>query len=811
MANLLEKRTPNLKHQIEENPDRPTYLVPLPDQMPEELRRHPIWLFWKAEWRTDKAGKGRWNKTPYCVNTRGRKARTNDQRTQVPYENAVEQWPYVGMDGMGIVLRNGFAGCDIDNCVGNTGTIIPEARAILEFLGSYCEFSPTSTGVKAVFKGSMSDLVNAPGYEGIHPKDLPNKKKFPQGFEVEFYDHTSPRYFTVTGHRVPGFPEQIVDCQERFVRLYRGLFTGEIPRAKETGLRRGLAAETQRQVLDLGVTDHQVLGLAMEARNGDKFRALYKDGDTSGYLDDASRADQALCGLLAFWVGADPERIDRLFRSSALMRDKWDRDDYRERTIDRAISTTRDFYDWTSHYIADEVALERIFGSPEPVGQPVEVPTQDRYEVEIRGPDERLREPFEYLRSRGMDILAIVPPPERSSLAHFRVDCPCCGGKGSFRYDLKTQSRSYCCAGVASSSWIQGVERITSGNAARLQKELTATREDMLDLVTLQGRADAIERVWLATGWIQAGHLSVLSGRSKGGKSTCAYDLITGLISGKSWMDSVETTRSPVILLDYENPVDYVGKNLQRQLQSRDVPLQDVAPLFAQIDPDLIRANASPLTVEFALDRIGRMERRTGLGNGLFLIDTAVPAFARRFTDPNWTNINVSVREALEVAQEVARKTGWHVMCIYHDSKSGQSAAGSYEWWGTPDVYLRYEREAAAAKGTLSITGRLYDPPDPLEYTFSGGLLHATPLGTARKDEADKEYQSFLTTLPTAEAKAKNQSSIMSTTLFSHIKVKQWLTNGVQAGHIESRKGDKNATLYWAKTTPGIDRFRFSN
>jgi len=42
-------------------------------------------------------------------------------------------------------------------------------------------------------------------------------------------------------------------------------------------------------------------------------------------MNDHSRADLALCGMLAFWCGGDPERIDRLFRRSDLMREKWDR------------------------------------------------------------------------------------------------------------------------------------------------------------------------------------------------------------------------------------------------------------------------------------------------------------------------------------------------------------------------------------------------------------------------------------------------------------------------------------------------------
>jgi hypothetical protein len=46
-------------------------------------------------------------------------------------------------------------------------------------------------------------------------------------------------------------------------------------------------------------------------------------GDVLGY-PSPSEADLALVSLLAFWTGGDAVRIDALFRSSALMRGKWD-------------------------------------------------------------------------------------------------------------------------------------------------------------------------------------------------------------------------------------------------------------------------------------------------------------------------------------------------------------------------------------------------------------------------------------------------------------------------------------------------------
>jgi predicted P-loop ATPase len=84
--------------------------------------------------------------------------------------------------------------------------------------------------------------------------------------------------------------------------------------------------------------------------DGERIRRLY-DGDMSDYLGtngkpDHSRADQALCNALAYATGKDSARMDSMFRQSGLYRaDKWERQDYRDRTINEAIMGTHKTYD----------------------------------------------------------------------------------------------------------------------------------------------------------------------------------------------------------------------------------------------------------------------------------------------------------------------------------------------------------------------------------------------------------------------------------------------------------------------------------
>lgn len=79
-----------------------------------------------------------------------------------------------------------------------------------------------------------------------------------------------------------------------------------------------------------------------------KYAALWSGN--SGPLDgDESRADVSLLNRIAFFTNGDPSRMDAIFRQSALADEKWNsRADYRERTINFALSGMNQFYDWNN-------------------------------------------------------------------------------------------------------------------------------------------------------------------------------------------------------------------------------------------------------------------------------------------------------------------------------------------------------------------------------------------------------------------------------------------------------------------------------
>ncbi len=84
------------------------------------------------------------------------------------------------------------------------------------------------------------------------------------------------------------------------------------------------------------LSDDEIIALARQSKIGPKFMRLWA-GDASDYGGDDSAADLALLSYLAFYT-QDPAQLDDLFRRSGLNREKWrEREDYRKRTIERAL------------------------------------------------------------------------------------------------------------------------------------------------------------------------------------------------------------------------------------------------------------------------------------------------------------------------------------------------------------------------------------------------------------------------------------------------------------------------------------------
>lgn len=263
------------------------------DAVPVALSGLCQWVCWKLEPRKD----GTFTKVPYSART-GRKASSTDSATWADFATAVRASGGYSGPGFVLTLAAGIVGVDLDHCV-RDGVIDEWAQVIVDSLASYTELSPSGTGLHIFVYGKLP----------------PGGRKRGQ---VEAYD--SARFLTVTGHHLPGTPSTI---ETRELAGFHARYFGPQPTPVQSA-----PGRTPPHVDTSGL-----LARAFKAVNGESIRRLF-EGDTSGY-PSKSEADLALCSHLAFYARGDGHTVDELFRSSALYRDKWDRPDYRARTLAR--------------------------------------------------------------------------------------------------------------------------------------------------------------------------------------------------------------------------------------------------------------------------------------------------------------------------------------------------------------------------------------------------------------------------------------------------------------------------------------------
>lgn len=283
--------------------------MPTQNQVPEKLLRYEQWVCWRAVRRGGHVGK-----IPVDPTTSSY-ASVSDPETWSDFQQARRTATREGL-GVGFVLsdHDNIVFIDLDHCRDPArDRLFPGARRIVRGFDSFAEYSPSGEGVHVLIEGS---------YDG--PR---HKRSWERGC-IEVY--SSGRFFTMTGKRVVGVPRCIEPRQEELNALVRQYLASESDAARPK-VDRG----TRVTCLSNG-RDEEVLELARSSRSGSRFAMLFERGDMRLYGGDWSTADLALCNHLAAHT-RDPDQIDRLVRQSALYRPKWDREDYRTRTILKAL------------------------------------------------------------------------------------------------------------------------------------------------------------------------------------------------------------------------------------------------------------------------------------------------------------------------------------------------------------------------------------------------------------------------------------------------------------------------------------------
>jgi putative DNA primase/helicase len=291
------------------------------EHIPDELKVLPQWVCWQSV--EDENRPDHIKKIPINPKTGGQ-AQSNNPDTWTTFDIALQASEK--LSGIGFMFASGYFGVDIDDVEGD----IEEYRLIngdtsvrnilVEFiysLRSYAEFSVSGRGLHMICKGTLPS--------GGRRRD-----------NVEMYE--KGRFFVMTGDIAGPFTE-IAECTETIKPLHEKYIGG--------GFIPGISKfqTTQAPVI---LEDAKLLELARASKQGQVFTDLY-DGRWENCFPSQSEADMSLCSMLAFWTGKREDQMDRIFRSSGLMREKWDRrqagSTYGKLTMQRACQGCTQVYD----------------------------------------------------------------------------------------------------------------------------------------------------------------------------------------------------------------------------------------------------------------------------------------------------------------------------------------------------------------------------------------------------------------------------------------------------------------------------------
>lgn len=286
--------------------------------IPNELKKLRNWVCWRAEPDPRPDAPAKIKKIPINPKTGGQ-AMSNSPDTWSDFDTAVmasENFAGIGfmfsgsgyfgvdLDKIGAELKDFFSGRD-DNIAGE----------FVNTLQSYTELSQSGTGIHIICKGSLP--------EGKRRKGT-----------VEMYD--SGRFFVMTGNYCTEYVE-ISECSEKIKPLHAKYLANDLKQSNKSVTAQAFAPSMDVQ---------SIIERAKSSANGEKFSRLYS-GDWSDY-NSQSEADMAFCNILAFWCGGDTEKMDIIYRSSGLMRDKWDRrqsgSTYGRLTLNKAAANCDSFY-----------------------------------------------------------------------------------------------------------------------------------------------------------------------------------------------------------------------------------------------------------------------------------------------------------------------------------------------------------------------------------------------------------------------------------------------------------------------------------
>jgi hypothetical protein len=314
------------------------------------FERYPQWILWQAVPRPD----GRTDKRPIDWRT----GRTHDAHDPAIWMTADAAYTRAAASALGVGFvftdTDPFFFIDVDNCADpdRDSGWNETADTLRQWLPTAAwEVSQSGRGLHAFGVATL-------------PPDHPIKC---DGFDC----YTRRRFVALTGAMLPdsGTADTPAPLLPAMLAQYPSTHAAPAPdapypprRADWSGpsddgelLMRMLNSRSASAAFNSGATIHDLI-----SANADALARAYPD-DHGDRPYDESAADMALFSHLAWWTGGDAERMERMARTcTALVRDKWDREDYMRRTVSAACARL------TSCYREPAIAPPPPPGAPAP-------------------------------------------------------------------------------------------------------------------------------------------------------------------------------------------------------------------------------------------------------------------------------------------------------------------------------------------------------------------------------------------------------------------------------------------------------------
>lgn len=284
-------------------------------EIPDELIELPQWVLWRAEWNNKRQ---EYEKVPYSY--AGYRASSTNNDTWTIFDaihNLYEQNDKY--DGIGFMLSDDdyYNVLDIDNTIDETGQITSDLALDMTEI-TYCEKSPSGTGLHCFFKGQLPS----------------ERKKKRSDLDIELYDNA--RFMTVTGESIG--QSDISDDQDILKNLVERYFK------QEKTLETVATYTSDRSEL---LSDDEVVNLMLKSKQKNKITDLLK-GKYEPYFGSPSEGVQSLLHYLAFYTSKNKAQMERIFLNYNNLTDKWDskrgNTTWGQLELDKAIANQNEVY-----------------------------------------------------------------------------------------------------------------------------------------------------------------------------------------------------------------------------------------------------------------------------------------------------------------------------------------------------------------------------------------------------------------------------------------------------------------------------------